>query len=226
MTAVYLQLAAYACATTFSPGPNNILLFSSTSRYGIRKCWPLIFGIWAGLITVMLLCGFGCAWLGELVPQIVPVAKYVGAAYILYLAYRTLMRSPGAKKEAGPSGKPLSYVNGFLLQFLNVHILMLGIAAYSGYILPHGYTVPAVLCFSVIMAACAATGNLIWATLCALLYPLYSRYYNLSTPLWRCSCSGAPGKSSPSENTWSERPPKPGGRFLCGTGMSAPPYII
>ena len=27
-----------------------------------------------------------------------------------------------------------------------------------------GYTVPAVLCFSVIMAACAATGNLIWAT--------------------------------------------------------------
>mgnify|MGYP000022476780 CR=1 FL=1 len=69
------------------------------------------------------------------------------------------MRSPGAKKEDGPSGKPLSYVNGFLLQFLNVHILMLGIAAYSGYILPHGYTVPAVLCFSVIMAACAATGN-------------------------------------------------------------------
>ena len=50
-------------------------------------------------------------------------------------------------------------------------------AAYSGYILPHGYTVPAVLCFSVIMAACAATGNLIWATLGALLYPLYSRYY-------------------------------------------------
>ena len=87
------------------------------------------------------------------------------------------MRSPGAKKEDGPSGKPLSYVNGFLLQFLNVHILMLGIAAYSGYILPHGYTLPAVLCFSVIMAACAATGNLIWATLGALLYPLYSRYY-------------------------------------------------
>lgn len=60
---------------------------------------------------------------------------------------------------------------------VNVHILMLGIAAYSGYILPHGYTAPAVLCFSVIMAACAATGNLIWATLGALLYPLYSRYY-------------------------------------------------
>ena len=83
MTAVYLDLAAYACATTFSPGPNNILLLSSTSRFGFRKCLPLIFGIWGGLVTIMLLCGFCCAWLGELVPQIVPIAKYVGAAYIL-----------------------------------------------------------------------------------------------------------------------------------------------
>lgn len=175
MSAVYLELAAYACATTFSPGPNNILLLSSTSKYGFRKCQPLIYGIWAGLITIMLFCGFGCAWLGELVPQIVPVAKYVGAAYILYLAYRTLLRRPGGAEEDAAS-KPLTYLNGFLLQFLNVKILMLGIAAYSGYILPHGYYVPAVLGFAVIMAGCAATGNLIWATLGSLLYPVYNRY--------------------------------------------------
>ena len=135
------------------------------------------------------------------------------------------MRSPGAKKEAGPSGKPLSYVNGFLLQFLNVHILMLGIAAYSGYILPHGYTVPAVLCFSVIMAACAATGNLIWATLGALLYPLYSRYYKFVNAVMALLLLWCAGKSSPSENTWSERLPSREA-FLCGTGIPAPLYII
>ena len=179
MTAVYLELAAYACATTFSPGPNNILLLSSTSRFGFRKCLPLIFGIWGGLVAIMLLCGFGCAWLGELVPQIVPIAKYVGAAYILYLAYRTFLRSPDGAKESGGASKPLSYVNGFLLQFLNVHILMLGIAAYSGYILPTGYAVPTVICFAVIMAVCAGTGNLIWATAGTLLLPLYKRHYKL-----------------------------------------------
>ena len=178
MTAVYLDLAAYACATTFSPGPNNILLLSSTSRFGFRRCLPLIFGIWGGLVTIMLLCGFCCAWLGELVPQIVPIAKYVGAAYILYLAYRTFMRSPGSS-DTDKASKPLTCVNGFLLQFLNVKILMLGIAAYSGYILPHGFSVPAVLCFSLIMAACAGTGNLIWATLGRLILPLYNRYYKV-----------------------------------------------
>ena len=172
---VFMELAVSACATTFTPGPNNILLLSSTSTFGFRKCRPLLLGIWAGLLTVMLICGFGCAALGELVPQIVPVAKYVGAVYVLYLAYKTFTRKTGS--GAADASRPLTCGNGFLLQFLNIKILMLGIAAYSGYILPHGYAVPAVLCFSVIMAACAATGNLIWATLGALLYPLYSRYY-------------------------------------------------
>lgn len=174
---VFLELAAYACATTFSPGPNNILLLSSTSQFGFRKCWPLISGIWLGLITVMLICGFGCAGLGSLVPQIVPVAKYVGAAYILYLAYKTLLRK--TVSADGVESRPLTLLNGFLLQFLNVKILMLGIAAYSGYILPYGFHPAATVLFAVIMAGCAATGNLIWSTLGTLLYPLYNRFYRI-----------------------------------------------
>lgn len=171
---VYLGLAAYACATTFSPGPNNILLLSSTSKFGFRRCLPLIYGIWTGLISIMLICGFGCAVLGELVPQIVPYAKYIGAAYILYLAYKTLIRKTG--DASGGETKPLTYANGFLLQFLNVKIMSLGIAAYSGYILPHGFRVPSILAFAVIMAGCAATGNLIWATLGSALFPFYKRF--------------------------------------------------
>ena len=172
--AIYLELMAYACATTFSPGPNNILLLSSTSKFGFRKCLPLIFGIWSGLLSVMLICGFGCAALGQLIPQIVPFAKYIGAAYILYLAYRTLFRKVGSSES--DVAAPLSYVNGFLLQFLNVKILSLGVAAYSGYILPHGFHVPMVLAFAVIMAGSAAMGNLIWATLGSMLFPLYKRF--------------------------------------------------
>ena len=174
MTAVYLELAAYACATTFSPGPNNILLLSSTSTYGLRRCRPLILGIWTGLLTIMLVCGFCCAGLGELMPQLVPVAKYVGAGYVLYLAYKTLTRKVG--DASANASKPLTYVNGFLLQFLNIKIIMLGIAAYSGYIMPHGFSVSAVVAFAVIMAGCAATGNLIWATLGTLLFPFYKRF--------------------------------------------------
>ena len=171
---VLMELAVSACATTFTPGPNNILLLSSTSTFGFRRCRPLLLGIWVGLITVMLICGFGCAALGELVPQIVPVAKYVGAAYVLYLAYKTFIRKTGS--GTADASQPLTCGNGFLLQFLNIKILMLGIAFYSGYILPYGFHPGHIVVFALVMALCAGTGNLIWATLGSLLFPLYKKY--------------------------------------------------
>ena len=98
----------------------------------------------------MLICGFGCAALGELVPQIVPVAKYIGAAYVLYLAYKTLIRKTGSGTADAP--RPLTCGNGFLLQFLNIKILMLGIAFYSGYILPYGFHPGHIVAFALVMA--------------------------------------------------------------------------
>lgn len=175
MTTVFVELALSACATTFTPGPNNILLLSSTSAFGFKRCRPLIFGIWTGLVTIMLVCGFGCAVLGEMVPQIVPYAKYIGAAYMVYLGYKTFTRKTGnGKTEVGI--QPLTYANGFLLQFLNIKIMMLGITFYSGYIMPHGFHVSYILAFALVMAACAGTGNLIWAGLGSLLFTLYKRY--------------------------------------------------
>ena len=84
-----------------------------------------------------------------------------------------------AERTSGNEQKPLNFVNGFLLQFLNVKILMLGIAAYCSFVLPNGTSLPATLIFAVTMAACAATGNLIWATVGSLLFPVYSKYYRL-----------------------------------------------
>lgn len=201
---VYFALVAYACATTFSPGPNNVLLLSSTGQYGFKKCLPLMRGIWTGLITVMLICGFGCKLLGDLIPSIERYARFVGAAYIVWLGYKTLTRrgvqnpagsAEGASAMSGSDDpvsqqssasqasehekKPLGFANGFLLQFLNVKILMLGIAAYCSFVLPHGTTIPATLIFAVTMAACAATGNLIWATVGSLLFPIYNKHYRL-----------------------------------------------
>ena len=178
---IFLSLVTYACATTFSPGPNNVLLLSSTGRYGFRRCFPLMRGIWTGLITVMLLCGFFCSILSELIPSIERYARFVGAAYILWLGYKTLVRS-GNIADSGDTkekDKPLSFLNGFFLQFFNVKILMLGIAAYCSFILPNGVSIISTLIFAVTMAVCAGTGNLIWATVGSLLLPIYQKFYRV-----------------------------------------------
>lgn len=171
----YFAFIAYACATTFLPGPNNVLLLSAAGQFGFRRCIRLLLGIWSGLVAVMLLAGGFCAALGSLVPRIAPYFKFVGAAYILYLAWQTGKRVPAEPGSA--EERPLTFWNGFMLQFLNVKVIMLGLAAYPGYFLPYGQNILLVLLFAVTMTACCGTGNLIWATAGSLIYPFYRKYY-------------------------------------------------
>ena len=172
---VYLSFIAYACAATFLPGPNNVLLLSAAGQFGFKKCLPLLLGIWTGLVTVMLLAGTFCTVLESFIPAIAPVFKFVGAAYILYLAWQTFRRRPSSTEDV--ELKPLKFRTGFLLQFLNVKVIMLGLAAFPGYFLPYGHSVFLVVLFAVTMTACCGTGNLIWAVAGSLIYPFYSRYY-------------------------------------------------
>ncbi|MBR5116825.1 MAG: LysE family transporter, partial [Lachnospiraceae bacterium] len=144
------------------------------------------------LITVMLLAGIFLSALDRFIPVITPVFKYVGAAYILWLAWKTLRRPPieeSLKEET--EGKTDSdskksdaslptFREGFLLQFLNVKVMMLGLAAFPGYFLVTGIAWPrAVLVplFAISMTACCGTGNLIWALAGSLLKPIYNRFY-------------------------------------------------
>ena len=172
---VYLSFIAYACATTFLTGLNNVLLLSAAGQFGFKKCLPLLLGIWTGLVTVMLLAGTFCTVLESFIPAIAPVFKFVGAAYILYLAWQTFRRRPSSTEDV--ELKPLKFRTGFLLQFLNVKVIMLGLAAFPGYFLPYGHSVFLVVLFAVTMTACCGTGNLIWAVAGSLIYPFYSRYY-------------------------------------------------
>ena len=203
MTAVYLQLAAYACATTFSPGPNNILLFSSTSRYGIRKGWPLIFGIWAGLITVMLLCGFGCAWLGELVPQIVPVAKYVGAAYLIWIGLQALRCGPATRAavvrvapqtDAAAPAPRLSarqrlhfFRQGFLTNALNPKAVLIFLTFLPQFMDPHASLAPQFLLLGGILSGLC----LLWYVPLAYMLGRVRRVFeNSRFQLWLQRCTG------------------------------------
>ena len=186
---LYLSFIAYACATTFLPGPNNVLLFSRAGRYGFRRIRMLLFGIWTGLVVVMMLAGLFCNVLGTFIPKIAGWFKYVGAAYILYLAWKTLRKGKVQEPSSTPGGEqtgnaaapdePEGFVNGFLLQFLNVKVIMLGLAAYPGYFLPMGNSFGIVLLFAVTMTVCCGTGNLIWTFLGNILTPVYNRYYRV-----------------------------------------------
>lgn len=51
-----MELAVSACATTFTPGPNNILLLSSTSTFGSHPGRIVAFALVMAPLLVW------CAW--------------------------------------------------------------------------------------------------------------------------------------------------------------------
>jgi len=53
-----VAFTSYVLVTTFTPGPNNILLMSNASRYGFKKSIQFNVGIFFGFFIIIALCSF------------------------------------------------------------------------------------------------------------------------------------------------------------------------
>lgn len=173
---VFWDMTLTACLTVWSPGPNNIMLLSTASKYGIKKNLKFMLGIWTGSLTLMILCGVFCSALASLIPGIQPVMKYVGAAYLIYLAYKTLRRLP---PQESSSEKEPSYIMGIFLQLVNVKIIVYGLTMFSTFILPHVRSTILLFPLAFYLMILGAIGNLIWAFAGNILKRFYTAHYRL-----------------------------------------------
>lgn len=171
---IFLDMTVSACVTVWSPGPNNILLLSTSSKYGAKKNLRLMLGIWTGSLTLMCLSGIFCSTLSNVIPGIQPIMKYVGAAYILYLAWQTFKRQPPT--DAAFEKEP-SYFMGLFLQLVNVKIIIYGLTMFSSFILPYENRIPVLFLFAVYLMILGAIGNLIWAFAGNILKRFYQDHY-------------------------------------------------
>lgn len=170
---ILLSLLPYTLVTAFTPGPNNILALNTISNYGWKKGRPLIAGIASGFLCVMVVCALGCFELAKYLPQITGVLKYVGAAYILWLAVHVARSKPGGESQT----KGGSFWTGFVLQFLNIKIILCGITAYTGYVLPVSQSIAHLLAAGAVIALIGTSGTLTWASMGGLLQTYINRYY-------------------------------------------------
>ena len=114
----------------FTPGPGNILALNTVTNYGWKKGRPLFFGIFTGYYVVQLICAVFVFGIAAFLPSVLGVMKYIGAAYILWLAIHIAISKP----EKDDDSRSASYMKGFLLQFVNVKIYLFGMTALTGYI--------------------------------------------------------------------------------------------
>ncbi len=132
----------FAVAAAFTPGPNNTMLLASGLNFGFRRTIPHVLGIVVGCGIVMLVAGFGLGAVFATYPLVYTILKYVGAAYLLYLAYRIVIAG-GVEGTDEKKGKPLSFIGAALFQWVNVKGLVAAISGVTIYsaIAPYPYNV-------------------------------------------------------------------------------------
>src|SRR6478735_6378310 len=86
-----LALFALAClALTATPGPDMLLIASRSASQGKASGFATLAGIQVGTYCHALAAAFGLSQLFLIVPHAYDAVRYAGAAYLLYLAWKTV----------------------------------------------------------------------------------------------------------------------------------------
>ena len=165
---------SYTFLTAYTPGPNNIMAMTNASRDGLKRTVSFIFGIFSGFVIVMTACAAFTSLLYEFIPAIRPVMVWLGAAYILWLAW-TIWRDKPSKRKNGVS-QANSFLSGMLLQFVNVKIILYGITAMSSYVLPNYHGAIMIEFFAALLSLIGTSGCICWAFFGAAFEKLFNKY--------------------------------------------------
>lgn len=165
---------SYTFLTAYTPGPNNIMAMTNAGRDGFKRSIPFIFGIFTGFIIVMTACAAFTALLYEYIPTIRPFMVWLGAAYILWLAW-TIWRDKPSKKKKGVT-QANSFIAGMFLQFFNIKIILYGITAMSSYILPNYHGALMIEFFALLLSLIGTSGCICWAFFGVAFEKLFDQY--------------------------------------------------
>ena len=167
------NFSIYSVINAFTPGPGNILALNTVTNYGYKRGRPLFWGIFAGYYVVQIICAIIVFGVSTFLPDMLGRMKYIGAAYILWLAIHIALSKP----TTGNVEKSASFMKGFLLQFVNVKIYLFGITALTGYITDYSVSLWVLLLFGIIIATIGTIATLTWIGMGVLIQKAYQKYY-------------------------------------------------
>ncbi len=131
-TELLLAFIAFAFVTSVTPGPNNMMLLASGVNFGLRRSLPHMFGISLGFMLLVASVGLGLGQLFEQVPLLYNVLRYLGAAYLLYLAWK-IANSGAPDSQSNTAGKPFSFLQAAAFQWVNPKAWIMAIGAITTY---------------------------------------------------------------------------------------------
>ncbi|MEO9965982.1 MAG: LysE family translocator [Reichenbachiella sp.] len=125
-----LSFLSFVLITSITPGPNNISSASMGMLLGYGKTLNYLLGISTGFFLLMLGCSLLSTSLLLHLPSAQRYLKYIGAAYIIWLAYRAL----SASYTNESSHHLASFSKGLILQVVNPKGLVYGLTIFTTFL--------------------------------------------------------------------------------------------
>lgn len=160
MSVNIVAFLSFVLVTTFTPGPNNISSASMGLLHGYKKTLKYLLGIATGFFFVMLLCGWISTTLLKVFPSFETALRFIGAGYILWLAFETLRASYTFQEK---DQSLMGFARGLLLQVLNPKVIIYGIALYSTFLAPITSNPVYLVLSALFLAAMAFCATSTWA---------------------------------------------------------------
>jgi threonine/homoserine/homoserine lactone efflux protein len=110
-------LSGFAFVTSFTPGPNNLMLMASGVNFGLRRSFAHMMGINFGFVFMLVLTGLGLASLVHGVPELRLVLKILSIAYMLWLAWK--IAHAAQPQDGAFSARPLGFLQAAAFQWVN-----------------------------------------------------------------------------------------------------------
>jgi threonine/homoserine/homoserine lactone efflux protein len=123
----------FALASLITPGPNNTMVLTSGVNFGLRRTLPHLLGICIGFGLMQILVGLGLHGVLGRYPVLLQGLRYVGGAYMLWLAWRlaTARSTPGALDA---NARPLGFWGAAAFQWVNPKAWVMCMTAMTAYL--------------------------------------------------------------------------------------------
>jgi threonine/homoserine/homoserine lactone efflux protein len=162
-----LVFAAALFVAAGSPGPSIAALVSRVLTKGWRDVLPFLMAMWVGETVWLSFAVAGLSAIAESFQPVFVAIKWIGVAYLLYLAWKMwFARTDGADGELPESRSAAKmFFAGLTVTLGNPKIMMFYVALLPSIIDLHGVTLVGWLELVAAMLIVLATVDILWITL-------------------------------------------------------------
>jgi threonine/homoserine/homoserine lactone efflux protein len=179
-----MLFALAALVMVLTPGPNMVYLVSRSLCQGRKAAIISLFGVATGFLLHMFAAAAGLTAMFMAIPLGYEILKWLGAAYLLWLAWQAVRPGAGGSPfdpRALPPDSPLRlFFMGFLTNALNPKIAVFYLAVFPQFVRPeHGSVLGQSVQLGLIQIAVSFSVNLVLILTAARLAAWFAR-----NPLW------------------------------------------